>query len=272
MTKPRRRDGHAAAAAMLLLAAAHAVPARAQDGPIEDNSFLIEEAYNQEPRVVQHISTLLWNEESSEWASSFTQEWPAPGQRHQLSYTLLYVRQSEDRGWGDVALNYRYQLRGLGDDRVAIAPRVSLLLPTGNAGDGLGAGSPGVQFNLPVSAVLGEALIGHWNAGATFVPDAEAPNGAEADVSALQLGQSFVWLLRPKLNLMLETVWASAETVTASGGTEREESFVVSPGVRFAIDLPSGLQIVPGLAVPIGVGPSDGDWSLFLYLSFEHPF
>jgi hypothetical protein len=29
---------------------------------------------------------------------------------------------------------------------------------------------------------------------------------------------------------------------------------------------------VPGVAVPIGLGPSHGDRSLLLYLSFEHPF
>ena len=46
----------------------------------------------------------------------------------------------------------------------------------------------------------------------------------------------------------------------------------MSPGVRAAFDLPSGLQIVPGVAVPFGVGPSDGERGVFVYLSFEHPF
>ncbi|HUS20121.1 MAG TPA: hypothetical protein VMZ25_10765, partial [Terriglobales bacterium] len=43
---------------------------------IEDNSFLIEEAYNQEHGVVQHIQsfTRTWN--SQDWVYSFTQEWP----------------------------------------------------------------------------------------------------------------------------------------------------------------------------------------------------
>ena len=31
-------------------------------------------------------------------------------------------------------------------------------------------------------------------------------------------------------------------------------------------------EIVPGLAVPIGIGPSRGDRQVFFYLSFEHPF
>ena len=34
----------------------------------------------------------------------------------------------------------------------------------------------------------------------------------------------------------------------------------------------SGLQVVPGIAFPIGVGPSHGQRALFLYLSLEHSF
>jgi hypothetical protein len=30
--------------------------------------------------------------------------------------------------------------------------------------------------------------------------------------------------------------------------------------------------VVPGLAWPIGIGPSGGTDYLFVYLSFEHPF
>jgi hypothetical protein len=33
----------------------------------------------------------------------------------------------------------------------------------------------------------------------------------------------------------------------------------------------SGLQVVPGIGVPIGVGPSGGEYGVFLYLSLEHP-
>jgi hypothetical protein len=46
----------------------------------------------------------------------------------------------------------------------------------------------------------------------------------------------------------------------------------VSPGIRWALDFKCGLEIVPGLAFPIGVGPSRGEHAVFLYLSLEHPF
>src|SRR5262245_17773403 len=58
-------------------------------GPLQDNSFLIEEAYNQEAGVVQSIVNGLWSRSSENWTLSFTQEWPVPDQRHQFSYTLL---------------------------------------------------------------------------------------------------------------------------------------------------------------------------------------
>jgi hypothetical protein len=60
---------------------------------IQDNSFLIEEAYNQEPGVVQHILNVPINfiNGSCEIAPSFTQEWPIFSQTHQFSYTIPYV-------------------------------------------------------------------------------------------------------------------------------------------------------------------------------------
>ena len=63
-------------------------------GAIVDNSFLIEEAYNQERGVVQHISTFSRAVGTTNWVYAFTQEWPVRGQRHQLSYTIPVDRKS----------------------------------------------------------------------------------------------------------------------------------------------------------------------------------
>lgn len=60
--------------------------------------------------------------------------------------------------------------------------------------------------------------------------------------------------------------------MTAPGTTEPDQAVFVSPGVRWAHDFDSGLQIVPGIAVPLGLGPSHADRAVFFYLSFEHPF
>jgi hypothetical protein len=236
-------------------------------GPIQDNSFFLEEAYNQESRVVQHISAFE-RPEGGDGSFTFTQEWPAFGQKHQLSVTLPFQRD----GVGDVAINYRYQLIGSGEERIAFAPRLSLLLPSGNEEKENGSGATGVQVNLPLSTVLGPALVAHWNAGATYVPSARNAEGDEADAGSFNLGGSVIWLARPTLNFLLEAVWESVEEVVGPGRTDRTRSAFLVPGVRWAHNFKSGLQIVPGIGVPIGIGSSAGEHAIFLYLSFEHPY
>jgi hypothetical protein len=126
----------------MALVAQSAAPAAPASPPIQDNSFLIEEAYNPEQGIVQHIGTFRTHRGSSDFEASFTQEWPVGGITHQLSYDLFLIRSGHESGLG----------------------------------------------------------------------------------------------------------------------------------VRGAINFASGLQIVPGVAIPIGVGPSHGDRGVFVYLSFEHPF
>jgi hypothetical protein len=72
--------------------------------------------------------------------------------------------------------------------------------------------------------------------------------------------------------VMLEFAWAREEVAMGADSRVAEESAWISPGLRAAIDFPSGLQIVPGLAFPIGIGPSDGENRVLVYLSFEHGF
>jgi Putative MetA-pathway of phenol degradation len=240
-------------------------------GPIQDNSFLVEEAYNQEAGVVQHISTLE-RSRGGGWAYGFTQEWPLAGLRHQASYTVPIEDAGGGSGIGDVALHYRYQLVGDGGARLAVAPRATVILPTGDASRSRGAGGVGVQGNLPISLVLAERLVAHTNVGATWLPAAQNAVGAEAATTSLSAAQSVVWLVHPAVNLLVEVAWSRDEEVAGPESTLRSDALTVSPGVRFAIDLPSGLQIVPGIAVPLGIGPSDGERAVFVYLSLEHAF
>ena len=262
---------------IVVLAVIPFLPAQSQEPkPIQDNSFLVEEAYNQEKGIVQHINTFSYFADSHDWFYTFTQEWPVPGDaRHQLSYTLMVIRpggSSNGAGFGDALLNYRYQLAGNGGSRVAFAPRVSLILPTGDSRQGRGFGGTGVQTSLPLSVVVNRKLVTHWNAGATFIPNAQDAVGNHALTAGYNFGQSFIWLARPRVNFMLETVFASAQAVVARDKTTWENALLLSPGVRWAYNFKNGLQIVPGVAMPVGVGPSAGEKGFFLYLSFEHPF
>jgi hypothetical protein len=240
--------------------------------PVRDNSFLIEEAYNQPGRVVQHISVLSLARGSSDWEYGFTQEWPAGGQRNQVSVTVPIVNAAAATGVGDIALNYRYQLAFDDATGNALAPRFSVVLPTGDAEQGLGTSSLGFQFNLPASWGWHRTLVTHWNVGGTWTPSARAPSGGRMATRDLAAGASAIWLMKREVNFMLEVVWAREEIAAVSGTRLAEESAWISPGLRVAIDFPSGLQIVPGLAFPIGIGPSDGERRVLFYLSFEHGF
>src|SRR2546430_1656193 len=126
---------------------------KAPEWKIQDNSFLMEEAYNQDPRVVQHITTMT-RDHVGRWTGTFTQEWPMGGIRNQISYTLPLDSST------DALINYRYQLVGNGETRVACAPRLSLI-----------AGSRhdrhyGVQALVPASVGISDRLAPPWNAGA----------------------------------------------------------------------------------------------------------
>ena len=244
---------------------------------IEDNSFFVEEAFNQDERVVQHIFNVLYYGKPIEtMIATFTQEWPLSGVDHQLSYTLAYAHLSSpvQDGMGDLLLNYRCQLFDE-SSWAAVAPRLSIIFPTGSVEKGLGMGAVGIQVNIPVSRRISDMFITHWNAGVTIFPDDKK---AEADGRAVRrtvpwynCAASLIWLASPVWNLMLETAAISTADIGGDGGLARLTEIVVSPGVRMAINL-EGLQIVPGLAVPVSFLEGKGRVGAFLYLSFEHPY
>lgn len=53
-------------------------------------------------------------------------------------------------------INYRYQALTETVQRPALAPRVSVILPSGREQDGLGGGDVGWQVNLPFSKQRGD--------------------------------------------------------------------------------------------------------------------
>ncbi len=247
-----------------------------EPAPISDNSFLIEEAYNQEAGVIQHINAVQLTR-GGEIQFTFTQEIPIFNQRHQFSYTLPAQRTRIDdavrthaSGIGDIALNYRFQL--VGNRRVAIAPRVSLLLPSGDEDKNLGTGGTGLQFNLPASIRVARHFVTHSNAGTTYTPHAHDASGDEIRIKSYNFGQSVVWLAKPRFNLLVEAIYNRTVTVERLGGRTRGSDLLINPGARWAYNFRNGLQIVPGVGVPFGVGASRGERGVFLYLSFEHPF
>jgi hypothetical protein len=254
----------------ILLAQDKAEPA------IEDNSFFIEEAYNQEPGVVQHINTLaVAGAGHRDLFYSLTQEWPFHGQRHQLSYTLPVSRlDGRSAGFGDILLNYRHQL-GDGERRWAMAPRLSLVLPTGSVSRGLGDGSPGVQVNLPLSYRLSSQVVTHLNAGGTLLPWAKGPaiggSRPKRTVSSVFAGGSVIAPVTLPVQLMFESLVSYDGAIDAAGDVGHTTSWILNPGVRAALNFGS-LQVVPGFAVPFTRSEGETVHDYFIYLSFEHPF
>jgi hypothetical protein len=223
-------------------------PDPARPFEITDNSFLVEEAFNQEPGIFQNIAT--WTRgRNGEWDAVFTQEWPVPAMAHQLSYSVPFLSTGDNRGVGDVLVNYRYQWLLEGARRPAVSPRVSVILPTGREEGGLGGGAVGLQVNGPVSKQFSNLYV-HGNAGWTWLPDVER---------VTHLAGSTIWRLAPMFNLMLEAV------------AEINDSFTVAPGFRRGWDI-GDRQLVAGAAVPFTRSGGKTTAALLTYFSYELPF
>jgi Putative MetA-pathway of phenol degradation len=240
---------------------------------IQDNSFLIEEAYNQEPGVVQHIQKL--QRRGRDWLYTFTQDWPISSQTHQFSYTVPYswIRTDEGRrtqGFGDVSLNYRYQAWMESATMPAFAPGVSLILPSGSRSKELGDGSAGLEILLPFSKIVSDRVTLNANAGMTHLFDVEGHSP-----TSFRLGGSAIYAVTRDFNLMLEAIGEWEQLVNAERLLEREFTFTISPGFRYALNYPqlNDLQVVMGVGAPISFtrGKST-DYGVILYLSFEHKF
>ena len=215
---------------------------------ITDNSFLVEEAFNQEAGVFQNI--LTWTRgRNGTWNGGFTQEWPAPGMAHQFSYSVPFSSTGEAAGIGDVLLNYRYQLREETGGGPAISPRLSLIVPTGREADGLGSGTAGLDVNVPASKQFRDFYL-HANVGYTWLPDVQRTT---------HVAGSGIWRVAPMFNLMLEGVVAFDESVTVSPGFRRGWNF----GDR---------QLVIGVAAPITRADGRSTAALLTYFSYELPF
>jgi hypothetical protein len=236
---------------------------------IQDNSFFVEEAYNQEPGIVQHIINLpaFFMDGEKEITPSFTQEWPIFSQIHQFSYTIPYTFTERENGFEDIRLNYRLQALMEGERTPAFAPRFSLVTPAGDTDKGFGHGRLGYEINLPFSKIVSNRVTLNFNAGGSLFPDVN-----DRDLWNYNLGASAIYAVTENFNLMLEAVANWEEDVDSGRYVDRTVAALISPGARYAFNLPNDLQIVTGAAVPVGLTSDSPDWGLFFYLSFEHPF
>lgn len=207
---------------------------------IEDNSFLVEEALNQEKGIFQNIFVFT-RSRTGTWTGSFTQEWPVTSQLHQFSYTVPFSRADGATDIGDVFLNYRLQVWDGSDSRPAFSPRISW--------------SPSAwQANLPFSKEIDRVYL-HANAGNTWMDDESTPFVAGSAIVAV----------RPMFNVMLEVF---NEWRPSASGHDRVTT--VSPGVRGGWNIGEA-QLILGVAAPITRG-GVRDHGILGYVSYELPF
>ena len=272
-------------ASILLICILSAVPAFAQasadppGGPFEitDNSFFVEEAFNQDPGIFQNILGVL-RDEGGGWFMGFTQEWPAPSKRHQLSYSLSLASVGSETGAGDVLVHYRYQVIEEDPGVPAVSPRLSLILPVGDERRGLGTGGWGWQFNLPVSKQVGDYYF-HGNAGFTWLPGVSTDRfqsggllpAEDVSLASPFVGGSVVYRVRPMFNVLMEAVVDWQEEVVGPGLTDRGTVVILSPGVRGGWTW-RFRQVVLGAAVPFTRHHGETSVGVFGYFSYELPF
>ena len=263
-------------ARMLLLFAATAGPALAQNAPagdsdrpweITDNSFLVEEAFNQEAGIFQNIAAWQTDHQGN-WALGFTQEWPLFSQTHQLSYTLGYAHGDDASGVGDTFLHYRWQALTGRDGRPAFSPRVSLVLPTGSVSRGLGNGNVGWELNLPFSRQMGDLYL-HWNAGFTHFPSAKLGD-VERNLLTPRAAASGIWRLRPMFNVMVEAVVQWDEAI-AGDATDYVRRVTLLPGFRTGWNI-GDVQAIVGMGMPVSFSDGGATAGIFGYVSYELPF
>ena len=73
-----------------LTTAAYAQTKPAPKFGILDNSFLVEEAFNQPAGIFQNILVFTRSQDGV-WQGSFTQEWPVMSIRHQVSFAMPFA-------------------------------------------------------------------------------------------------------------------------------------------------------------------------------------
>lgn len=243
-------------------------------GAIEDNSFLLEEAFNQEWGVYQFIQKYQTADNADGYAYTFENEIPITDKTHQFSYELTYARPeaSAASALNDVGLNYRFQ--PYNKNGVILADRVGLVVPTGRVNKDAGNGVIGFEFMQSASIQLNDDFITHFNFGFSVLPHAKS-NGIRQrrTQTGFSAGQSLIYLWKDNVNFMFEALMESGQVTNDDGSKTPETAVTLNPGMRFALDLDwKDTQIVPGISFPTEILNGPTEHGVLVYLSIEPKF
>lgn len=240
---------------------------------IEDNSFLLEEAFNQEWGVYQFIQKYQTSENGG-FDYIFENEIPLTDKTHQLSYSITTSKMESGRTTtiGDTSLNYRWQ--PLNKDGMLLAERFGVVIPTGSINEGSGTGSYGFEFMQAASLTVRDNFMAHFNFGFSVRPGMRSEvSDKRRTSSAFTAGSSIVYLWRDNFNFLLEGLLESGQDINPDGSKRPSTTFTLNPGMRFGWDFEwKDMQVVPGLSFPVELLNSPTEAGVLFYLSFEPKF
>lgn len=233
---------------------------------IEDNSFLLEEAYNQEIGVYQFIQNYQTFGKSGRYKYSFQNEIPITNETQQFSYEFRYERAEDERhgAVNDPVINYRIQ--PYSKDGVMFADRFGLIIPLGRVEKDAGNGVWGLEFMHAGSIELNDSFQTHFNIGVNYLPHAkfEDTNNRKS-ITNLILGSSLVHHWKDNLNFLMEALYESED--------QDDPQLSLSPGMRWSFDFEwNDTQMVHGISFPIEVLNDSTEKSVFFYFSMEPSF
>jgi hypothetical protein len=239
---------------------------------IDDNSFILEEAYNQRPGEFQFIQIYRSYKSGKEYRFISEGEMPLGSEKHQFSYQFARENGADEGSVGDTTLNYRIQ--SLNEPDLLMAHRFGLILPTGSVDKESSYGVTGLRYVQANTFILNDYWDNHWNLGINHYPEAKVKfSDKRRTLNEYGIGSSLIYHWKDNLNLLLEATYETLEELNLNSKKKFRNIFTLLPGVRTAIDLSwKETQIVPGLGFPVRFEDEDIDHGLFVYLSIEPKF
>lgn len=242
---------------------------------MDDNSFLMEQGFTQDVGTVEHIGYVIaYPTSPKDVYFNYIQEWGiTPHQDAGFTLPVTLHEQSGD-GLGDIFLDYRYQILQ-NPNFVLLAPRFSLIVPTGSYSKGLGYGTVGFQTNWSFSKYWNRHFATHWNLGTTLLPRAKQvlSNGQTGRkfLANFNFGTSVAWMANKRFNMALEFVSNLGSEINNNRNINLFGQYILNPGMSTSIDI-GPITILPGLSIPLTWTRDHFQPGVYFYLSLQHPY
>lgn len=241
---------------------------------IEDNSFYLEEGFNQDAGMVQFIQSYEMSTRVSQGLYDLTIEMPITDKVHQWSYGFEALNKGNEgrQDIGDSVLSYRYQ--SLNRDGYLMAERFGLILPTGSVEHETSNGVLGLDFKYAATIPVATLWMNHWNVGSRILPNSKRfKQKVRVSEQEYSLATSGVYLYSDHLNLILEAIFTNFNGFGDEGEKITENAITLNPGIRVDFDIDwNATQVVPGISFPARFVGGLIEQGILFYLSFEPNF